>query len=137
MTQTVDTVVALYDAFARRDNDSIRRLFHPDIEWIQMDGWPMGGRHIGTEKVINEVFATFRTHWDDWRAVVEEYLDAGRVVVALGYYTGRSKGSGKPVRSAFAHVYTVDGGRIVKFVQYADTLRVAEALAGPGDIIRQ
>jgi ketosteroid isomerase-like protein len=31
------------------------------------------------------------------------------------------------MRAAFAHVYTLRGGRIVRFEQYADTAKVAEA----------
>jgi hypothetical protein len=59
----VRIVQALYDAFARRDAETIRRLFHPDIEWVQNEGFPGGGRHVGADAVLNDVFAKFRAEW--------------------------------------------------------------------------
>lgn len=41
--------------------------------------------------------------------------------MSLGRYAGT--GSAGPVDAAFAQVWTVDDGRITKFVQYADTRR--------------
>lgn len=123
----VETVQTLYEAFAAKDLETIRKIMHPEIEWFQMDGFPMGGRHVGIENVFTEVFAQFRVDWDRWGAIVDEYLDAGDTVVALGYYTGTYKHTGKSMRAAFAHCYTLRGGQIVKFVQYTDTLKVAQA----------
>jgi uncharacterized protein len=128
VSEAVETVRELYRAFAQRDSETIRRIFDPEIEWNQMDGWPNGGRYVGTDQVLNQVFAKFRAHWDEWGAEVDEYLDAGGVVIALGHYSGRGKRTGKAVRAAFAHVYTLRSGQIVKFVQYADTYRVVEGL---------
>lgn len=128
MSQPVLTVRALYDAFARQETNTIRQILDPPIEWIQMDGFPMGGHHHGVEAVLTEVFATFRKHWSDWAAVPDSYLEAGEVVIVLGHYVGTGKRTGKSIRAAFAHLYTVHDDRIIKFVQYTDTLRVAEAL---------
>lgn len=128
MSQNLAVVQAMYDAFARQDHAAIRRIFDPEIEWLQMDGFPMGGHHHGVDQIFAEVFAKFRLHWLDWAAVVDQYLDAGSNVVALGHYVGTAKQTGRSVRAPFAHVYTVQEGRIIKFVQYTDTLRVHQAL---------
>lgn len=126
------TVQSLYQAFAARDRARILELFHPEIEWIQNDGFPNGGRHVGATTVLDEVFARFRTEWESWQAVVDRWLDAGEAVVALGEYLGTHKVTGKSMRAAFAHVYWVREGRIVRFEQYTDTLRVAEAISLSG-----
>ncbi|MFZ5827120.1 MAG: nuclear transport factor 2 family protein [Bacillota bacterium] len=130
MGEKTEIVRALYEAFARRDTAGIAALFDPQIEWIQMEGFPEGGRHIGPEAVLNGALAKFRVNWERWQAVVEEYLEAGDRVIALGYYTGTHKQTGRAMRAAFAHFYTVRDGRIVRFVQYTDTLKVAEAAVG-------
>ena len=122
-----DIVRRLYDAFAARDADAIRQIFHPQIEWIQNAGFPNGGRHVGADAVLTDVFARFRADWLEWRAVVHEWLDAGPTVVALGEYQGVHKLTGRAVTAAFAHVYDLAGGRIVRFRQYTDTLPVARA----------
>jgi ketosteroid isomerase-like protein len=123
----LEIVQQLYAAFAARDRETILQIFAPDIEWIQNDGFPDGGRHVGAETVLDDVFAKFRTDWDKWQAIVEEWLDAGETIIALGEYRGTHKHSGKAMTAAFAHVYRVQDGRITKFQQFTDTLKVAEA----------
>jgi uncharacterized protein len=124
----VETVQGLYHAFAARDRATILDIFDPDIEWIQNEGFPGGGTHRGATAVLDGVFAKFRAEWESWQAIVTEWLDAGATVVALGEYRGVYKATGRAARAAFAHVYDVRGGKIVRFRQYADTLKVAEAM---------
>ena len=122
-------VQQLYDAFARRDAAALRRIFDPHIEWIQNEGFPGGGRHVGADAVLDGVFARFRVEWQSWRAVVHEWLDAGDTVVALGEYQGTHKTTGKSAVAAFAHVYDLRAGRVVRFRQYTDTFMVRAAMA--------
>ena len=122
------TIQALYDAFARRDADAIRGLFHRDIEWIQNAGFPGGGRHVGADAVLNGVFAKFRVDWSAWQAPVTEWLDAGRTIVAIGEYRGTHKETGKSMAAAFAHVYDVEDDRITRFRQYTDTAVIRDAM---------
>lgn len=127
-TSNLALVQALYEAFAARDRDRILEIFDPEIEWIQNEGFPGGGRHVGAETVLNDVFAKFRTEWEVWQAVVDRWLDAGEAIVALGKYRSLHKTTGRSMNAAFAHVYWVRDGRIVRFEQYTDTLKVAEAM---------
>ncbi len=118
----------MYRLFGERDNEGVRKLFAPEIEWIQMDGFPGGGRYTGADAIFEGVFSGFREEWESWKAVVETFLDAGECVVALGYYEGTYKSTGRHTRAEFAHVLEFEGGRIVRFVQYTDTFKVAEAM---------
>jgi uncharacterized protein len=124
----VATVQALFDAFANRDTVAIRRLFDPQIESVQNDGFPNGGRHVGADTVLKDVFARFGTEWSAWRAVVTEWLDAGETVVALGEYCGTHQATGRSMTAAFAHVYDVRDGRITRFRQYTDTALVRDTM---------
>lgn len=123
-----EIVREMYRLFAQRDNEGIRRLFDPEIEWVQMEGFPRGGRYVGADAIFDGVFAGFREQWEDWKAVVERFLDAGESVVALGFYEGRYQSTGRSMRAEFAHLIELKDGRIVRFVQYTDTLKVAEAM---------
>jgi ketosteroid isomerase-like protein len=124
----LEIVKQMYAAFANRDRETILELFHPEIEWVQNEGFPGGGSHVGAEAVLNDVFAKFRAEWSDWRAVVEDWLDAGDTIIALGEYRGTFRTTGRSTAAAFAHVYRLSGGRIVRFQQYTDTIKVAEAM---------
>ncbi len=68
---SLDIIKILYKAFAEGDTDTIRELFDPNIVWVQNEGFPGGGRHVGPDPVFNDVFAKFRVHWDVWKADVE------------------------------------------------------------------
>lgn len=50
----------MYRLFGERDNEGIRSLFAPDIEWIQMNGFPGGGRYTGADAIFEGVFSGFR-----------------------------------------------------------------------------
>lgn len=127
-SNNVETVQEMYRLFAERDNDGIRRLFDPEIEWVQMEGFPSGGRYVGADAILGGAFAGLREGWEGWRAVVERYLGAGESVVALGFYEGTHRSTGRPMRAEFAHLLEIKDGRIVRFVQYTDTFKVAEAM---------
>ena len=51
------------------------------------------------------------------------------MVVALGSSSGRSKALQKQFRSSFAMVFTLRGGKVVKFEEYVDTAAIAGAYA--------
>ncbi len=129
----VDVVKRLYEAFGRRDRDTILALLHPDIEWVQNEGFPGGGRHVGVEAVLEDVFAKFRRDWDVWQAPVREWLDAGEIVVAVGEYRGTYKATGRSMTAVFAGLYRVQGGRIVQFRQFTDTAKIAGAMVAAGN----
>jgi ketosteroid isomerase-like protein len=120
-------VQKMYRALARKDLGAVREIFHPEIEWIQNAGFPGGGRNVGADAVLQGVFVRFGADWLDWQADVQQWLDAGETIVALGQYRGTFKATGKSTNAAFAHVYDLKDGKIVRFRQYADTATVRDA----------
>ncbi len=124
----LETVQKMYDAFRNRDRDRLLQIFDPEIEWIQNDGFPGESRHVGAASVVDEVFGALRSDWDHWRAPVSEWIDAGDTVIALGQYQGVYAATGNGMTAAFAHVYDLRKGRIVRYRQYTDTLKIAEAM---------
>jgi len=46
----------------------------------------------------------------------------GERVVSLGTYPGTFKTTGKSMTAPFAHVWTVRGDRITRFIMYVDTM---------------
>lgn len=128
----LQTIQSLYEAAAARDRDRLLEIFDPEIEWVQNEGFPGGGTHRGVEAVFDEVFTKLRQRWEGWRAGVDRYLDAGDAIIALGSYRGTYKETGKPMAAAFAHVYWLRDGRIMRFEQYTDTLMVARAMEAGG-----
>lgn len=111
----------MYEAFGARDEPRLRTLIHDDVEWNQCDGFPGGARRRGLEAVIAAVFAKNRATWLGFEAKVEELLECGDRVVALGHYAGTHGETGKPMHAVFAHVYRIHQGQIIRYDQIADT----------------
>ena len=117
--ERLDVVRGLYEAFGLGDMDRIAELI-AETEWEEAEGMPYGGRYRGAEAVFQNVFGPITADVENFSARPDEILPAGDDrVLALGRYRGTGR-SGE-VDVAYAHVWTVQGGRIVKFVQYADT----------------
>ena len=123
-----EKISSLYDAFARGDVPSVLGALDPNISWTEAEGFPYGGTYLGPNAVLENVFMKLGTEWEAFSAVPEQFIDGGDTVVALGTYSGTYRASGKSMKVPFAHVWTFDNGKIVKFVQYTDTLKVSEAL---------
>jgi ketosteroid isomerase-like protein/ribosomal protein L40E len=125
-------VQSLYEAFAEQDREQILALFDPEIEWIQNEGFPGGGRFVGAQAVLDNVFGRLGREWEGWGADADRWLDAGESIVALGEYHGTNRATGRSMTAAFAHVLWLREGRVVRFEQYADTAKVVAACPGPG-----
>ena len=123
-----EVVRGMYDAFAAKDEAGLRRILHPEVEWIQCAGFPGGGHRHGVDEVLEKVFAGLHSEWDDFRAEIEEYLDAGGRIVVLGRYVGKHATTNRSMTAVFAHVYDLDDGRITRFRQFTDTYELVKAM---------
>jgi len=124
----VEIVQELYRAFSQKDYEAFRKVCASDVEWIQNEGFPNGSTHHGADAVIKGVFDVLHNDWDSWRFKIEEYLDGGSSVVALGYYEGVHKVSKKSFHSAAAHIYDLLDGKVARFRQFTDTKVIWNAI---------
>lgn len=118
----------LYQSFATGDIPGVLGAFDADIEWTEAEGFPYGGTYRGANAILENVFMKLGSEWEGFSAVPNEFLDAGDNIVALGNYGGKYNATGKSMNVPFAHVWTLRDGKIVRFVQYTDTLKVSEVL---------
>src|SRR3954452_22698413 len=119
---------SMYDAFARGDVPFVLERFDPEVEWIEPDGSPYGGTYRGPEEVLNGVFMKLGTEWDGFQVTPDELVGDGGSIVALGHLSGTYKATGKRFRTPFAHAWKFRDGRVVRFIEYTDTLPVQQAL---------
>lgn len=128
--QRVQVIERLYQAFASGDMGTVADLL-ADTDWTEAAGMPYGGRYSGATQVFENIFVKIAADFEGFAARPDELLPAGDDrVLALGRYTGtgKAKAPNNQLDAAFAHVWTVRDGKIVKFVQYADTHMFREAM---------
>ena len=129
--ENVALVQGIYDAFAAGDVPGVLGRMSADIVWNEAENFPYadGNPYIGPEAVANGVFMRCATEWDGFAVQIDEVLDAGDTIVALGHYLGTYKATGRPQRTQLVHVWRVANGKAARFQQYADTLQVAKVIA--------
>jgi ketosteroid isomerase-like protein len=99
-----EIIRSLYESFKIGDIPAVLGAFDENISWTDAEGFPHGGTYIGANAILENVFINLGSEWEGFSAVPTEYV------------------------VPFAHVWTLAGGKITKFVQYTDTLKVSEAL---------
>jgi uncharacterized protein len=131
MTAQVDTVRRFYEALGRGDVPGVLALLDPQVEWTEAERFPYyGGTWHGPQAVLDNLLAKLAGDWDGFSAHADEFIAEGDRVVSLGTYSGRFKQTGRSFSAAFAHVWTVRGGKLARFDMHTDTAKVLEALRG-------
>ncbi|MDX2030161.1 MAG: nuclear transport factor 2 family protein [Blastocatellia bacterium] len=127
-SQNLETIQGAYAAFAKGDVPGVLGVLDAEIAWTEAEGFPYGGTYNGPNAVLEGVFMRLGTEWDGFAAVPAQFVDGGDMVVALGTYSGTNKATGKSFEAPFAHAWTFRDGKVVRFVQYTDTLLVNRAV---------
>ncbi len=128
LSTNVQIVEQLYDAFARGDIGTVLGAFDPDIEWTSSEGAAYPGTFCGPDAILQNIFMRLGTEWEGFGVEVQEFIDGGDQVVMLGRYSGTYRETGKSMSAGVAHVWTLRDGRIVRYRQYVDSRKMAEAL---------
>jgi ketosteroid isomerase-like protein len=116
----VKTMQYAYDAFNRGDIPTVTAVMTPDIEWNE----PGGGRapqgtFTGPQSIATDVFSAVPENFEDFRADVNEWIDARDRLIVTGHFRGTAK-SGEAIDVPFAHVWTMRGGKSATFHNYVD-----------------
>ena len=114
-----ETMKSLYDAFAAGDGETLGALLG-DTDWVKAAGGPYGGRYRGLGEVAESVFGPIGRNVQGFTAVPDEILPVGNdKALALGFYRGSTAAG--PLETRFAHLASVQDGRITHFEQFTDT----------------
>ena len=128
MPTPLEIVRETYEASSEENGRNLLAALAPDAEWTEAAGFPYAGTYIGPENIIKNVHQRLGSEWQGYRADVDHFYDAGDNVIAQGFYHGTYRATGKSFNASFAHIYTLRGGKIVKFVQIVDSAKVLEAM---------
>ena len=117
-----------YANFKTGNIPAVLELVADKVEWQlpEMEGVPLGGKRKGRDGV-----AGFFTKLAETEEVISfeprEFVAQGDKVIALGSYSFRVKGTQRDFTSDFAHVFTVQNGKIARFQEYMDTAKAVVA----------
>lgn len=121
-------IMKLYEAFARRDLPALLQWVDPEIEIRQTTQLPWGGTYQGQQGLMS--FAAKLLENLDSRVEMEEFVEAGESVVAIGHTRGQVRANHREFNVRAVHVWTVREGKALRFEAYIDTPLMLEALNG-------
>lgn len=111
-----------YAASARHDLEGMLADLAPDVHWVEMESSAYAGTHVGRAQIIEKVFEPIGRQWEDFAFTPERLIDGGNTIVAIGWYSGTFRATGKRMRARVTHVWDVEDGKVRRFEQFADTL---------------
>jgi ketosteroid isomerase-like protein len=130
----INLVKNLYQAASRGDFTHIRAALDPRVEWIEpnVSALWFSGTHRGADAVWKEVITPTGDKFERFRLDMKEFYVVGDQVIAIGYFHGRAKATGKELDAATAQVCTIRNGKIARFEAYHDTDNWLETLGLAG-----
>ena len=126
--ENVETIKALYAATNRGDAASALALLDPEIEVNYRGVVPdLSGRDLHGHAGIAEVMGTITAEFSEFEAHPEEVMDAGDKVVVVVFQRGIGKASGAAVERRVGQVWTVRGGKAIRWQIFKDRTEALEA----------
>jgi uncharacterized protein len=130
MKTNLEIIQSIYLGDAEQNAKNLQAILAPEFEWREAAGFPYTGTFHSFEDVVKNLFIPLASEWTGFGAHVEKFYDAGETIIATGFYHGIYKKTNCAMEAAFAHVWTLKDGKIVKYVQCADTRKVWDAIEG-------
>jgi ketosteroid isomerase-like protein len=116
-------------AFNRGDYERLAESWHPDIEFRDLAHAADAPETLRGAQALLSLMSEWRETFDDFRAEISEYIEAGDHVVCVTRWTGRGTASGIAVDVFQADVYELREGKIVRAtLAYPDKTTALEAV---------
>jgi uncharacterized protein len=129
MSSGVETVRRFYHALRSGNVQGVVAVLDEKIEWREAEYFPYySGTWHGPQAVVENLLVPISRDWDGFQATPVEFIEQGERVISLGTYSGTCRKTGRRLSVAFAHAWTVRGGKLASFDMFTDTAKVLEAL---------
>jgi uncharacterized protein len=134
-TENVELVRRGYEAFARGGIEAAMDFVKsgsvsPELEWIPPPDAPTHGVYRGHDEAKAE-FHEWSGHFEDYDWEPSEFIDAGDRVLVVGRQRGRGRESGAAVSAQEFHVWTIEGGKMVRMEMFRSRPEAVHAAGLP------
>ena len=126
--KNVNTIKQMYEAAIKNDMPRALNALDENLVIHEQESLPYGGRYEG-HAGFQKLFQNLAAHWDDFKFVPKEYLDAGETVVAVVQLTGKAKQTGSPLDMTMYELWRMREGLAVECHSIVwDTAKMLEIL---------
>lgn len=127
MSKNHDAIKAHYAGSDAGDLAAMMAPITKDTAWTEMAGFPYSGTYVGTDAIVEGVFRRIGEEWDGYTFTLERLVEGDTTIIGIGTYSGTFRKTGKKMKARVAHVWDMEGGKVVRFEQFTDTKLVVEA----------
>ena len=132
--ENVEIVRGIYDAWARNEFPGPAQLLDAHIEYVNAAGAIEPGTRYGLaafSRAVGQVFV--EGGWESWRIEPERFAPCGDRVAVVLRYRARGRGSQIEVEGRMSALWTVRGGKVVRFEWFHGPDEALEALQDATD----
>src|SRR4051794_31990116 len=116
-------------AFNGGDYEAAAESWHPDVEFRDRAHAADASETLKGAQALLSLLSEWRESFDDFRAEISEYIEAGDHVVCVTRWTGRGKASDAGVDVSQVDVYELREGKIVRAtLAYPDKTTALDAV---------
>jgi ketosteroid isomerase-like protein len=116
-----------YDAFSRKDYDTVLALGDPDVEYEFVGRFAEGNVFRGRD-AVRELWAQLDEVFLEWQSRPEELIDLGDQVLVLAREKGIGRASGLEFDQKLGHLISFRDGRITSFQVFGSWRRALRAV---------
>ena len=124
-SRNLETVQNIYTAFGQGRIPDILEQLAAKVVWIQPSGLPWSGTSNSKDEV-GGFFGKLDKAVAVERFEPRKYFSAGDDVVALGYWSGKSKTTGKAFASDWVMTWAFEGGKVTHFQAFMDSAELSK-----------
>jgi ketosteroid isomerase-like protein len=127
--ENVEAIRRAAEAYNRGDVDAVLRELDPKVEWHPLLQVLLGGEatvyrgHEGVPELYRDIEEAFT----EAQVRIVEIRDLGERAVAIGYLSGRGRGSGAKTETVIAWVADFKDGKAIRIREYLDPDAALEA----------
>jgi ketosteroid isomerase-like protein len=116
-------------AFNKGDYGGFAETLHPEVEFRDHAHAADVTETLKGAQALLSLLSEWRESFDDFRAEISEYIEAGHHVVCVTRWTGKGKASDAAVDVTQVDVYELRDGKIVRAtLAYPDKVTALEAV---------
>jgi ketosteroid isomerase-like protein len=129
VSRAQEAALRFFDRMADEPETALAML-DPDVVWTTTGTTPLSGTYRGVPALVSGLLTPFGELAEGYKLVVDESFGEGENVAVLAHGEGGQTQTGIPYENRYAFVIRVRSGRIIKVVEYMDTVMVETALYG-------
>ena len=127
MSQNLQLVQAVFDAYFRGDEPAMFARIAADVVVTQFPE-QIDVRDYHGHDGLRQVMADWIGSWEDWSIEILHAREVDGRVLATARQRGRGRGSGVPMESQPAFVFTVRDGSIARWQMFMSEQQALEAI---------